>query len=302
MRYLIVILTVGLLLPAFGTAEAQILKRLKKKAEEAAAQKAEEKVAEQIQQAAEQMVERSWSSIFGEIEPDSTGRLPFLQNSNVVTEDEYHFDTITTMEIQTTNKDGKSDPPTIMDMYFNTDEMYTGTSFSNEEMKKEDGELFIIYDFKNSAMLMLMANEKNKLSFAYDWNHAMDMVDDSAYVEKDQQQEWPEYTKIGTKNIMGYSCDGYKTQTENEDFEIWVSREAEYGMNQLFRAQTNAKQIKGTVPDNYPNGMIMEMVSRDIDSGDVTKMQVTDIKKNARVRYVMADYPAMSLALQKPEN
>lgn len=302
MRYLIVILTVGLLLPAFGTAEAQILNRLKKKAEEAAAKKAEEKLAEQVEKAAEQMVEQSWSSIFGDMEADSTGRLPFLQNSNVTTEDEYHFDTITTMEIQATNEDGESDPPTIMDMHFNTNEMYTGTAFSNEEMNKEDGEMFIIYDFKNSAMLMLMSNEENKFSFAYDWNHSLDMPDDSARVEEDQKQEWPEYTKIGTKDILGYACDGYKSQTENEEFEIWVTQEAEYGMNQLFRAQTNAKQIKGTVPEDYPSGMIMEMKSQNLDSGDITTMRVTDIKKNARVRYVMADYPAMSLALQKPEN
>jgi len=308
MRYLIVILTASLLLPAFGTAEAQILKRLKKKAQEAAAQKAEEKLAEQVQHAAEQMVEQSWSSIFGEMEPDSTGRLPFLQNSNVVTEDEYHFDTITTMEIQTTAEDGQSDPPTIMDMHFNTDEMYTGTSFSNEEMKEEEGELFIIYDFKNSAMLMLMANDKNKFSFAYDWNHAMDMVDDSARVEaeteleQEELRDWQGYTKIGSKEILGYSCDGYKSQTDNEDLQIWVTRDAEYGMNQLFRAQTNTKQIKGTVPENYPAGMIMEMMARDLDSGETTTMRVTDIQKNARVRYVMADYPAMSFAPQKPKN
>lgn len=309
MRYLIVIVSAILMVSTLShSAEAQILNRLKKKAQEAAARKAEEKIAEQIQKAAEQMVEKSWNSIFGEISADSAGQVPFTMNSNVTTEEEYQFDTITTMEIQTTKKNGKTEPPVIMDMHFNSNEMYTGTAFSSEAMKKEDGELFIIYDFNNSAMLMLMSNDNNKFSFAYDWKQALAAMNDSLEAQQkeavnwEETDEWQGYTKIGNKTILGYNCDGYQSQRENEEIEIWVTQEAENGMNSLFQAQTNARQIKGIVPENYPSGMIMELTSKDLDSSETTIMKVTDINKNAQVRYVMADYPTMSLGTKAPEN
>jgi hypothetical protein len=303
MKYFIFAITVGLITVTFSMgANAQILNRLKKKAQDAAQQKAEEKLAEQVQKMAEQMVEKSWDSIFGEIEDDSLPglKLPFSANSNVKTEDEYTFDTITTMEIESIPKDGDPEPPVIMDMHFNKNEMYTGTKFTSEEMKKEAGNVFIIYDFKNSAMLMLMSNDQEKFSFAYDWKQALDESEELAEnqpeeeVNWDEIEEWHNYKKIGSKNILGYDCEGYRSENENQIIDIWVSREADFGMYNLFQANTNAKHLKGKIPAEYPQGMIMEMITEDLENGDKTKMRVTDIKENARVRYIMADYPAMS--------
>lgn len=311
MKYLLSTITSVLFLSMLSyDANAQILNRLKKKAQEAAAQKAEQKITEQVQQAAEQMVERSWNSIFGEISDDSLsgGRLPFMTNSNVTTEEAYNFSTIATMEIETVNEDGKSDPPVIMEMHFNENEMYTGTRFNSEEMKKEDGELFLIYDFKNSAMLMLMNNDKDKFSFAYDWKQALEnaenMPDDQSEEEInwDEVNEWQGYTKIGQKEILGYSCDGYQSESEDETIEIWVSRDADFGMNSMFKANANAKQMKGKIPDDYPYGMMMEMTTEDLDSGEKTIMKMIDIQDDANITYTMADYPKMSFGQMTEKN
>lgn len=311
MKYLIVLITASLMSIALSfNAEAQILNRLKKKAQQASEQKAEEKLAEQVEQAAEQMVEKSWNSIFGEMSTDSTsgGSIPFSMNSNVTTEDKYHFDTITSMEIETINKNGKSEPPMIMHMHFNKGAMYTGAKFESEEMQKDDGDLFIIYDFKNSAMLMLISKDKDKFSFAYDWKQVLtsgekaEETESDEDVNRDETVEGQGFTKIGSKDILGYSSDGYRSQTDDQKVEIWVSRDAEFGMNNLFSAHANAKQMKGKIPENYPQGMIMETTSEDLNSGDKTTMKVTDIKKNARVSYTMADYPAMTAGMDKKEN
>ncbi|HKL16664.1 MAG TPA: hypothetical protein VJ915_13560, partial [Balneolaceae bacterium] len=57
--------------------------------------------------------------------------------------------------------------------------------------------------------------------------------------------------------------------------------------------------LRGTVPDNYPyGGMLMEMTQKDLNSGDVTTMKVTDINKNASVSYIMSDYPPLSFNSQ----
>lgn len=298
MRFLIGIIATLLLTSLSLDAEAQLLNRLKKKAKQAAEQKAEEKIAEQLQRAAEQAVERSWNSIFGEWEADSSGkmRVPFSMNSNIETEDRYSFETITTMEMRARDKNGKEDPPVYVDMHFNDDDFYTGTKFHSQDMEKKEGDLFIIYDLKNKAMLMLIEDEDNKFSFGYEWDQYLIENDSLSQTESDWEEieEWEGYEKIGSKDILGYSCDGYQSQTDEQTVEIWVSRDNDFGMTQLFKAQANAKQMRGKIPEDYPHGMVMEMHTENLKNGDKISMKIINIDKNANISYSMADYPTMS--------
>lgn len=318
MRILTSCITLVLMLCTLSvSAEAQLLNRLKKKAKDAAAQKAEEKLSEAVERKAEQMVEKSWSNIFGEWDEDSTSfGFPsmFSMNSNVTTEEEYRFNTITTMEIKTIDKNGKSEPPILMKMHFNDNEMYTGTSYENEEMQKENGNVFIIYDFKNSAMIMLMSSDEDKFSFAYDWKQAMQMADkyqqeqegaedsEEEGQEMDEDEMWDGYSKIGTKNIAGYSCEGYRSENDQTVTEIWVTEEADFGMQRMFQANANTKYLRGKIPSDYPQGMMMAMESKNLDTGEQMLMQVTEVDQNANVSFSMSDYPTMSLGQQQKDD
>lgn len=307
MRTLITCIALVFMAACFATgAEAQLLNRLKKKAQDAAAQKAEEKLAEAVERKAEQMVEQSWNSIFGEWEEntDGEGRTPiFSMNSNVATEEAYRFHTITTMEIETVDKDGKTGPPMLMKMHFNDDEMYTGTQYESEEMRKESGNVFIIYDFKNSAMIMLMQSEDDKFSFAYDWQQTLEQTealeDGEEDFEQDEVEDWNRYSKIGTKTIAGYSCEGYRSEGDREITEVWITREADFGMQRMFRANANSKQLRGKVPIDYPQGTMMAMESQNLETGEEIRMQVVEIHRDANVTYSMNDYPTMSLGQKK---
>ncbi|MFC2186422.1 DUF4412 domain-containing protein [Fulvivirgaceae bacterium LMO-SS25] len=281
--------------------EGQILKRLQQKAENALEKKVEEKIDREMEKAAERMVENSWDAVFGGGgEGGKAGAgMPFSLNSDVTTEDQYQFDIITTMEIENIKANGKSDPPMSMEMHFREGAQYTGTKFTSEEMKKNQGDMFIIYDFKNSAMIMLMGSEEGKFSFAYDWTEALEyaenMEENEEEVNWDEVNEWEGYTKIGSKNIAGYSCDGYITENEDTKTEIWVTREETFGMENMFGANANAKQMKGKIPENYPYGMFMEMTMENKGDGEKTIMRVTDVNENANVSYNMSDYPKMAL-------
>ncbi|HKL19074.1 MAG TPA: DUF4412 domain-containing protein [Halalkalibaculum sp.] len=305
MRAVITYTFAAILMLAFTfNAEAQLLKRLKKKAEDAVEKKAEEKISSEIERRAEQMVEKSWNSIFGDIEGsgEEGNRNPiFKLNSNVATEDSYRFNTVTTMKIETVDNNGKTEPPVFMDMHFNDDGIYTGTGFSGEGMDQQQGDVFIIYDFKNSAMIMLMNSEDEKFSYAYEWQNVLqqveEMEEDVTYEDgpaDNEPENWEGYTKIGSKNIAGYSCDGYRSENEHTVTDIWVSREANFGMSRMFQANANAKQLRGKIPADYPNGMLMEMETKNQKSGEKTIMKVTNIKENVNVIYEMSDYPAMS--------
>lgn len=305
------LITIVLVAVFTSGAEAQIFKKLKKKAQQAFEQKAEEKIDEEMQKAANKMVNNSWDAIFGNMALNGeNAELPFIFNGNATTEDVYRFNTITTMKITNERSDGSSDPPVFMDMHFNDEAQYTGTAFRGGEMDKAGGEVFIIYDFKNAAMVMLLSSEDGKFSFAYDWQQALDYADETMAqadsmasdtapapeeINWDEVDEWNGYTKIGTRTIAGYKCDGYRSENTdgNGSMEVWVTRDATHGMANMFKANTNAKQLKGHMPENYPYGMMIEMTAVD-ENGDKTMMEITDVKKNVDVSYTMADYPAIN--------
>lgn len=290
-------------------AQAQIFKKLKDKAQQVLEKKAEEKIDEEMQKAANRMVDNSWDAIFGRMALDEeNGELPFLFTGNAVTEDVYTFDTIITMELINERRDGTSEPPLFMDMHFNNGDQYTGTAFRGATMDKAEGSIFVIYDIKNAAMVMLLESKEGKFSFAYDWQKALDYADktllqadgmprDSAWTTSatagDQSTSWNGYTLIGNRTIAGYKCDGYRTENNGGTVEIWVTKDPGLDMANMFKANTNAKQLKGRLPENYPYGMMMEMTSTDAE-GNKTIIKVTDVKKQANVTYAMADYPAMT--------
>jgi hypothetical protein len=290
-----------------SSVEAQILNRLKQRAQDRVERKVEEKIDNKINQTADRMVDNAWDSIFGETESyNREGRraFPFSLNSNVTTEDAYHFGIVTTMEIESENN-GKKEPPVIMQMHFNENEMYTGTRYQGEGMSSADGDVFLIYDLKNSAMIMLMSSEDGNFSFAYDWAQTTAMIEEMEQAgdpedeAEDDETYWQGYEKIGQKNILGYKSDGYRSTADNTMTEIWVTREAAYGMETMFQANANSKQMRGRIPENYPHGMLMEMVTEDKDSGERVTMKVTDIQKNARITFQMSDYPNIGMAMQE---
>lgn len=291
-----------------STADAQLMNRLKDRAKKAAENKVEEKLSNEVEKAAERAVENSWRSIFGdEFGEEGDGiNVSFTMNSNAETEEAYNFDVISTMEIETVEEDGNSEGPMIMKMHFNNAESYSGTQFSGEQMDDSDGEMFMIYDLKNESMVMLMENEDGKFSFAYDWRQALDLAEDFEEMDSElntdtesdpdteEVDEWENFEEIGTKTIAGLECRGYRSEYEDSVMEYWVTEDEDLGIYKMLRINEQTKNLKGNVPDDYPRGMLMEMVQEDLKSGEKITMRVTDINKNASVTYSMSDYPAMS--------
>lgn len=293
------------------TAEAQLLNRLKDRAVNAAENKAEQKIGEEVERAAERMVENAWNSAFG-YDPDdaeSGFTIPFSFNSNAATEDFYSFGIVTTMEIETTDKDGKSEEPLIMQMLFNENELYSGTKFSGAQMEEAEGEIFIIYDMKNESMVMLMESDDGNFSFAYDWKQASQFAEEYTEMEEsadlsdpneetDDYEEfdhWQDFEKLGTRTIAGIESQGFLAQDENVRTEYWVSQDQDFGIYNMLRTNSHNKQLRGKVPEDYPLGMLMELIHEDLTTGEITTMKVTEIDDKASANYSMSDYPAMTL-------
>lgn len=283
-------------------ASSQVLKRLQQKAQGAVERKVEQKVDEKIEKMADKLVNNSFDAVFGDMEANADGtprRLPFTMGADVPKEDVYSFDTVVTMEIESFKSNGSSDGKAEMLMHLNDGAQYTGTRISSDDMRKSNSDLFIIYDFKNESMLMLMDSEGSKMSMGYKWTEALSAIQDSIDANEDinwdEAETWNGYKRIGTRTIAGYKCDGYEYEDENATMQIWVTREVEIGWHTMFGANANTKQLKGRIPDEYPYGMMMELTSTSKKNGEKAVMKVTNINERANIRYVMADYPTVSM-------
>lgn len=286
----------ALIIAAATPAQSQILSSLRKKAADALEKKTEQQVDQRIDAMTQKLVDNSFNAAFGD--PGSVGGsgTPFAIGTNVKTEDRYTFSVVTTMEMESVKKSGKSDGKAVMMMHFNPDEQYTGTRIINAEVKKSDGDAFIVFDLKNKAMVMLMSTDTSKVSVAFGWKDVPTRAPESTagarteQVNWDTVSAWKNFRKIGTRTIAGYAADGYRTESEKATVETWVTHDRSLGFGNMFAANSNMKQMKGKLPDDYPDGMLLEMNSVDKNSGDRVTMKVTDINRHANVTYVMADY------------
>lgn len=313
MRTLLRLGACAAILIAFATpARAQgILDRLKKKAAEAVEKKVTDKVSSKIDQMAQQMFDNSFAALFGDSASAAASGgsggsggagsgAPFSIGSNAKTESSYTFNVVTTIEVESSKRGGKSDSKSVLMMHFNTNEPYTGTSIVSADGKKPEGTAFVVLDAKNQAMVMLMASEKSKFSIAYGWKEAQKYAQSFDNAPKDQVnwdtvKVWRNYSRIGTRTIAGYAADGYRTASPEATVEIWVSRDRKLGVGNMFAASSGLKQMKGRLPADYPQGMMLEMTSVNNNSGERVTMKVTNIDTNAHVTYAMSDYPKMDL-------
>ena len=280
-----------------------ILDRIKKKAADAVSQKAEDKVNSKIDEMSQKLVDNSFAAMFGDsasaaAKGGAGGGVPFTLGGNAKTEDSYTFNVVSTMEIESSKNKDKA----VLKMHFNTNEPYTGTSIVNADPTKQQGSAFVVLDAKNQAMVMMMASEKSKFSIAYDWKEAAKYAQPAAPREQvnwDTVKVWRSYSKIGTKTIAGFSADGYRAESNDGTVEMWMSHDQRLSVGNMFAANSGLKQMKGRLPADFPQGMLLQMVSTNRSSGEKVTMTVTSIDTNAHVTYAMVDYPKMDMSGKK---
>jgi hypothetical protein len=313
---------VAILIASAAPVRAQgIFDRIKKKATDAVTQKAEDKVDAKIDEMSQRMVDNSFAAMFGD--PAATtgakggnggaggngggasgasaggsggAALPFSIGGNAKTESVYSFNVVTTMEIESSKQAGKA----VLTTLLNTSEPYVGMKIVSPDDKKASGTAFVVLDSKNQAMVMLMSTDTSKFSMAYSWANAQKYAPPPAAsapppppVNWDTVKVWKSYTRIGTKTIAGYAADGYRMESPDGVVEVWVSRDHSLAGGGMFGASSELKQMKGRLPADYPQGMLLQMTSANSKSGEKVSMTVTNIDTNAHVSYAMSDYPKM---------
>lgn len=288
-------------------AQAQLLRglqdRLADAVERRVEQQVEERVVQEVEQSATGAVDQTFESLFGAAgAAGAEGQSllgSMLDTSNVEVRDEYRFNIAATFDIQTFDGRGRpSGDPMELVFHYADDAPYTGTRVVSGDVDNA-GAAMIIYDFDNSVMLMLMDAEGSRFAMPYSWdmaaagvNEAWDLAD-GANASADAAM--PAFEHIGSRTISGYKSEGYRFQDEENVSEIWVSEDVAPGIGRIFQANRSLPILGGSMPQGYPQGMIMEMNSENTSTGERVEMRTRRIDTEANLSYRMSDYPIMNL-------
>jgi len=218
---------------------------------------------------------------------------------NVDYESAYQFDAYIQMEISNYKKNGKLDDQVLYDNHVNKTK-------ADYAMVFRDGsdQSTIIFDTKNSAMLILTDSDGEKSGFATTIDpEAMANLAEK-YSEEEYVEEDPDVLnaynikKTGkTKDILGYKCDEYLMEDESSEVHMWV---AEKLGKEVRKEWMNNQQTFGAMfMHAYAlNGMVLEYDILDKDNGKKTIMLVTKIDLNHQHSVNTGGYTVMSMRMK----
>lgn len=198
-----------------------------------------------------------------------------------VYEPSYKFDTYMQMEVSDTDGQGVT-----YNAYLTRDGSSYAVIFEDQGAKS-----VIVFDTKNSTMLMLVENDGEKTGFAMG-------IDPDAFAntETDQESDF-EYESFKTgnkKTLLGYECEEYLIKEEDSEVRVWSSEKLGKEIEKkMFRNQ----QIFGGAFTHAAgmDGMALEYDFKNLDSGEQGIMKVTQIDLNSKKLIATSEYTVMSM-------
>ena len=211
---------------------------------------------------------------------------------NVAYETDYSFDAYIQMEITYYKKNGNVDNEIVYDNYLHKEDADYAMEFVDGNDKS-----IIIFDTKNSAMLILANSDGEKTGFATTIDPEAMAERAEAYAEENEEDiDMDSYRPVKTgktKQILGYSCDEYLVEDEETEVHMWVSEKLG---NEMRKEWMNNQQTFGTMFTHaYAlNGMVLEYDVME-KNGEKTIMQVTKIDMNHSHAVSTSGYTIMSM-------
>lgn len=244
----------------FSPAEAQFLKNLKKKVE----QKVENAVINNVSNKAAEEADKSLNKMWD----TQLKNAPVLMGAERVDPDEipasYDFDWEYTMNMET----GEGD----MDLVYHLkeDAPYFGIKVTQAQ------DMFMVMDMEKLLTVMFFSSDDNKFVSANKLNE--EMLDSP---EDEEVYEDMEINEIGKKTILGYECQGYKSENEDHIFTFYITDEAGVSFANMYQNE-NSHIPDGFNKDWLKDGLMMAMDMEDKNNPENNaKMTCTQLEKKA---------------------
>lgn len=282
------------------TMQGQLLKKIKRAAQEGVENAVERRVSQEIENAAARQANRYMDQVFG---PPSDyegtdydyGKVLSSMNMNVETEDSYSFTGYTDMVLTGTDEKGKAIDPTKLKSFLSQQGEYWAMQMENNEKNLENA--IMIFDQPNQATIMLMEDkkgEKSMMAYGLDWSKMIEAGTEEGL--ENSTDTLFSLTKTGnSKTILGYACDEYMTDHPDYSATYWVSAEpiegyTSYWSKNNFLFSQQMKNKYQAYFDKLPEGDVLEMNYVSKKDKGTTRLVVTDIDTKTDFKFVMADY------------
>lgn len=302
--------SITLLQPAQGQ---NILKRLKQKAQDKIEEKAEEKAEKKM----DEKIDEAFDKIEDSLEKEDEGEDGASSSSNredrmmgilkgmgmsgepVPIADNYDFDYKIQMHIESYDKKGEQESTGEFITHLNPDTKSMAYEFVSGDMAKNDQGMFII-DAENGAMIILNDDDKGeKTGIVYGIGSFMQSIGET-YIDEELEDSPetylanPNVKKTGkTKNIAGYKCEEYVYTDEESKSEshIWITRDLKMNTQDFFSTLFKTSLYSHGIGWGY----MMEATTENLENGEKTTMQVTDVDDNSNINFSLNSYNITNL-------
>lgn len=254
------------------SAEAQFFKKLKQKVEKKVEDAVIDNVSDKAADEANQSVDKLWETNLENLSMPMGGER--IDPAELPAS--YDFDWQYTLNMDTSQ--GNMD----MTYLLKEDAPYVGI------IMPEMADMTMVMDNEKGHMVMFMNSGGTKMLTAT----KLDLEAAAEGTDMDNPYADIEYQEIAPKEIMGYTCKGYKASTEEYDFTFYVTDEAGISFNDVFSNQKNMP--KNFDPEWLKNGtglmMEMNMTDKKDPKKNVTMTCTSIAKKDFSVK--KGDYQA----------
>lgn len=282
----LITLTLLISLLSFNSTQAQLLKKLKKRVQEATedviVDKAAEKAAQETGKALDSLLQ-----IDPDYQPYSQAQLEqfMLQDTaDLPMEATYVFNTNVTYQMEFTSKDNTS----IVDygMWFSENDNYMGTQVKNIRSKEKEQQdmpasMLSVIDEKNNIMIIFMEDQKIGQVLSMEKIKEISMQENEV---ENTNTDFEGLKKTGkTKKILGYTCEEFVAINDDNKFSTWITDELELFQKSMFYSINES--LGGNTFRNIPKdaeGFMMEMHFENLVNGEKGKMLVTEINKQSK--------------------
>ena len=294
----------GILGKTLSKAKEKIEQKMEQKAEEKIEEKIDEKIDEDTQKREQQ--NQSGDNDAGKKETAeeksqrrTQGILKGLGISGepVPVDDNYSFTSKVQMHLENFDKSGKKTNEGEFITYMNPKDMNFAYEVLSGDVGNKGTGIFIL-DFKNKASIILSEEDGKKSGLVYGLNFMISS--DSAAISSEELEEAdfaamnPYVSKTGrTKKILGYTCEEfrYDNPEEKEEGNYWITKDLDIKtkdfFGNLFKSSAWATGMGW--------GYLMESESLDRETGERSRLEVTDIDPNANKNFSLSDYQITNL-------
>ncbi|MBN2635772.1 MAG: DUF4412 domain-containing protein [Prolixibacteraceae bacterium] len=303
-------LTIVVLLVLFETSFAQnILRSIRDRAQDKIEDRIENRVEKEADKAIDEQLDKAEESIFG----NDSARIPSADENNqrmanmlqglgingepVPHNEQYNFNKLVQMHFESFDAKGEKTSTGEFITHLNDQSKHVAYEFVSGDMAEQSQGIFII-DAENNATIILSEEdgEKNAIIYGFGAMFSNANPEDLGDIDLSETPETylanPNVSKTGrTKTIAGYKCSEYTYKDEETDATYWITEDMKMNTQDFFSALFKTNM--------YSHGMgwgyMMEGTSVDLETGEKSIMEVTNIDTNSKKSFNLTEYKVTNI-------